>query len=593
MEIKEQIKRSVSISDVVSMYVDLKPAGKYMKALCPFHTEKTPSFFVMPEKDSFSCYGCNKFGDIFTFIQEIENLSFKDSMNYLIDKFNIPIDRKDTRRFVKKDDYAHINALAMKYFRTGLLDSAEGKKATEYLKQRGIRHEMIDKFSLGYAQNSWDGLMKYLKKESIDVNKSIELGLLIKNDSGRIYDRFRGRIIFPIFSESGAPIAFGGRTIFDEPSKYLNSPDTPLYKKSKHLYGFNLSKNAIRDRKFSVLVEGYFDVVSLYQQGVENVAASLGTALTENQIYLLKRFSDDIFIFYDNDKAGINAAVRGIEKMFEQNINPGVISLTEADAANAKDPDDFVRQNGYDGFLRLKETAVSGFQFLVDKIAQKYDLSVPERKNDAIRSIMNFVEKIGEPIIRDDYKRMVADFFKVDESKLQVRNIKKNREGRSGGQKLSITVAERLLLEALLAVPELIGEIRELVTEDVLSVIVSRNILQNLVQSFNPKTGEIDDFRVITERLSEPERILFRDVYEGAEKVNKERDFLEKRVEASFLEFHDMINRRNARWLDQQIKIAEQENNSEKLRRLIQEKTKYIRLKYVQSQSIGGTVDQY
>jgi DNA primase len=260
MDAKEQIKRSVSITEVVSLYVDLKPAGKYLKALCPFHTEKTPSFFVMPDKDSFSCYGCNKFGDIFTFIQEIENLNFPEAMNFLIDKFNIPVERDNTAKGFKKDVYAKINQMAMKYFRDNLLDSPEGKKALEYLAKRGISRDTTELFSLGYAQNQWDGLYGYLRKHSGDIGKAIELGLLIKSDNHRIYDRFRGRIIFPIFPESDphTPIAFGGRTIFDDPGKYLNSPDTPLYKKSKHLYGFHLAKKSIRDTKYAVLVEGYF-----------------------------------------------------------------------------------------------------------------------------------------------------------------------------------------------------------------------------------------------------------------------------------------------------------------------------------------------
>ncbi|MCP5046522.1 MAG: DNA primase [bacterium] len=595
MEIKEQIKRNVSITDVVSMYVDLKPAGKDMKALCPFHTEKTPSFFVMPEKDRFSCYGCNKFGDIFTFIQEIENLSFRDAMNYLVDKFNIPIDRKSGGSFVKKDLYAKINQIALRYFRSNLLDNPEGKKAADYLEQREIRPNIVEKFSLGYALNRWDGLLNHLKRESVDIEKAIELGLLIKNESQRIYDRFRGRVIFPIFSESGAPIAFGGRTIFDEPNKYLNSPDTPLYKKSKNLYGFNLSKNAIRDAKTAVLVEGYFDVVSLFQQGIENVSASLGTALTENQIYLLKRFSDKIYIFYDSDRAGINAAVRGIEKMFEQNINPGIITLSGDDANGVKDPDDFVRAHGLKGFTRLKENATDGFQFLVDKITQKYDLQHPEQKNDAIRSIMSFVEKFREPIVQGGYRRMVADYFKVDEQLLKLKKQGNRITSRPGGpgKMLNITLAERIFLESLLTMPPLIDEIRELMSEEILSILNCGNIIRSLVRCYNSKTGDIDNFRDVTEELNEAEQALFRNIYEAPETVKEDRDILEERVDSAFQEFQDMVNRRNARRIDQEIKIAEQQNDIETLQRLLNKKNKYFRLKYVQKQKIGGTVDKY
>jgi DNA primase len=593
MEVKEQIKRSISISDVVSLYVDLRPAGKYLKALCPFHTEKTPSFYVSPEKDSFSCYGCNTFGDIFTFIQEIESLSFPDAQKFLIDKFSIPINKKDSGNFVKKDLYNRINEIALKYFRTNLFDSKEGKKAQEYLKQRGISSKTIDDFQLGYALNKWDGLFNYLTQKTIDAQKSVELGLLIKNESQRIYDRFRGRIIFPIFSESGAPIAFGGRTIFDEQNKYLNSPDTPLYKKSNNLYGFNLTKTSMRKEKYSVLVEGYFDVVSLYQQGVQCVAASLGTALTEKQIYLLKRFSDKIYIFYDNDNAGVNAAARGIEMMFQQNINPGVITVG---GDGVKDPDDFIKQHGIKGFNQAREKATDGFQFLIDNISKKYDLNIPEQKNDAIISIMNFVEKISEPIVRNGYLRMVADYFKVDESNLKINRLTRrdNSSDTTGPAKpLVITPAERIFLDSLLAMPALIGEIKELITDEVLSVLITRNIINLMVQNYNEKSGDIDDYKAIAAQLSAPERALFREIYVHAHTIEASKEEFEEKVESAYLHFLELVNKVRIKRIDQEIKIAGQQNDVPLINRLYTEKTKYITRKYEQNPSIniGGAVD--
>jgi len=581
MDVKEQIKRSISITDVVSQYVNLKQAGKYLKGLCPFHTEKTPSFFVMPEKDSFACYGCNKFGDIFTFVQEIENLAFPDAMNYLVEKFNIPIQRDNQQRFVKKDEYVKINEIAMKYFRNNLLDSVEGKKAKAYLKQRGILPKTVDLFGMGYAENRWDGLYNHLRQKSCNIEKSIQLGLLVKNDSNRIYDRFRGRIIFPIISESGTPIAFGGRTIFDEPNKYLNSPDTPLYKKSKHLYGFNLSKDAVRDKKYSVLVEGYFDVVSLYQSGVQNVAASLGTALTDSQIYLLKRFSDNIYIFYDSDKAGVAAAIRGIEKMFEQNINPGIIALQ-----NEKDPDDFIRENGLKAFHQLVENAVDGFRFLVRHISGKYNLNVPEQKNDAVRELMSFVNKFGEPIIKNEYARIAADFFKVDEKLLKLNEQpRKKREPNSANrtnstESLTITPAERIFLEAIIAMPQLIAEVKPLISKEILSVLASHNIIRQLMGHFNEKNGAIDDFHNISAQLSDAERGEFMNIFQRAKTVPKDTDMLLRDIEASYLTFQDLLNKRDARRIDQEIKLAARNGDMNKVRSLMEEKQRYRVQKY-------------
>ncbi|NIM15285.1 MAG: DNA primase [Candidatus Aminicenantes bacterium] len=594
MDVKEQIKRSISITDVVSMYVDLKPAGKYLKALCPFHTEKTPSFFVMPDKDSFACYGCNKFGDIFTFTQEIENLSFPDAMNFLIDKFNIPIERKTSHVFFKKDLYVKINEMALKYFRDCLMSRSgtESKRARDYLEQRGIHANTAELFSLGYAENRWDGLYNHLRKESCDIEKAIQLGLLIKSNTNRIYDRFRGRIIFPILSESGTPIAFGGRTLFDEPNKYLNSPDTPLYKKSKHLYGFYLTKKAIREKKYSILVEGYFDVISLYQNGVENVVASLGTALTESQIYLLKRFSDSIYIFYDSDKAGIDAAIRGIEKMFEQNINPQIIMLRED-----KDPDDFIQEQGLKAFQQLLDQSTDGFKFLIRHISRQYDLTIPERKNHAIRTIMNFVDKISEPIIRNEYVRMVADFFKVDESLLKLKrwsNDSKFSIDPGIGKRLDITPAERIFLESILAMPELIGKVKELFDRELVSVLKSGNIIRLLLRHYNEETKTIDDFRKISEQLSDAERGEFRDIFERAKSIPRDRDHLKKQVESSYFKFRDMSVKRVSHRIDQEIKMAEQANDIERVQQLIKEKTKFIKSKYEYkyNQAIGGAVEQ-
>ncbi|UCH92418.1 MAG: DNA primase [Candidatus Aminicenantes bacterium] len=583
MDAKEQVKRSVTITDVVSLYVDLKPAGKYLKALCPFHTEKTPSFFVMPDKDIFTCYGCNKFGDIFTFVQEIENLSFPEAMNFLIDKFNIPVDRSQRGGQFKKDVYTKINELAMRYFRENLLDSAEGKKAMEYLTGRGISRKTVELFSLGYAQNQWDGLYGFLRNQSGDIEKAIELGLLIKSHNHRIYDRFRGRIIFPIFPEFDPriPIAFGGRTIFADPSKYLNSPDTPLYKKSKHLYGFHLSKENIREKKSSILVEGYFDVVSLFQQGIENVVASLGTALTENQVQLLTRFSDKerIYIFYDSDKAGIDATVRGIEMMFRQNINPKIIAVTDDDV---KDPDDFVKKKGVKAFYQLVENAIDGFRFLIRQVSQTFDLGVPERKRDAIRAIMNAVEKISDPIIRTDYIRMTADFFNVDEHLLTSRKKNNNpgNEVDSSHKRLGITLAERVFLEDILAVPEFIGSVKELFTKELLSVLVSKNIIRLILGHYNEETREIEAFSSAAEELTDAEKREFRHAFERSKSIKKNQTQVEKEIESCILKFQDIFNKRETRRIDQEIKMAIRANNIEEAQQLIRKKTKYIKSKY-------------
>lgn len=585
MDVRDQIKRRVSIEEVASQYVDLKPAGKYLKALCPFHTEKTPSFFVNPEKDSFTCYGCNKFGDIFTLVQEIENLSFPEAMNFLIEKFNVPVEKTDFQKSISTSDYVSINEIALKYFKDNLYDSPEGKKALNYIKERGIGQDTIRLFSMGYAENRWDGLYNFFRKKSCDIEKAIELGLLIRNQQKKsVYDRFRGRIIFPIFSESGTIIAFGGRTIYNDTNKYLNSPDTPLYKKSKHLYGYNLTKHSIREIKHSILVEGYFDVISLYQNGVKNVVASLGTALTENQVYLLKRFSDIIYIFYDSDTAGIAAVIRAIEKMFEQNVNPRIIA-----AADTKDPDDFIRQKGLKAFNQLIDHSTGGFKFLLNLISQKYDLKIPEKKDQAIKETMNFVYKFNEPIIRDEYTRMVADSFKVDEKKIIKLIKKKDLYTENLIRELIVTPAERIFLQSILAMPELIDKYKELFNDKVLSVLASRNIILQLFRHYDQKTKEIKDYRKIGRQLSEAERAEFKNIFETSENIEKDRAMLEQKVESSMFKFIDIFNKHELRRVDRDIKIAEREDNDEEALRLMKEKNKYI--KGIYHKNTGGAVE--
>jgi DNA primase len=577
MDVKEQIKRSISIVDVVSLYVNLKPAGRYLKALCPFHEEKTPSFFIMPEKNTYTCYGCNKFGDIFTFIQEIENISFSESINFLIEKFNIPVDRTFNKTSVKKDEYLNINKIALKYFRDNLFNSDEGKRAFEYLKNRGINSDSIELFSLGYAKNKWDGLYIYLKEKSCDIKKSVELGLLVKNEKNHFYDRFRGRVIIPIFSESGEIIAFGGRTLFEDKSKYLNSPDTLLYKKSKHVYGFNFSKEFIRETGKSILVEGYFDMISLFQNGVKNVVASLGTALTDSQTYILKRFSDNIYMFYDNDKAGISAIIRGIGEMFEQDVYPRILSYK-----GLKDPDEFIKKRGIKEFNRLVDESFDAFSFLLNKADQDFNWRKnPEKIRDAIEYIKSFIHKMKDPVVRVQYIRRAADYFKVDDEEFKI--IRKGFSKNNGQVKeLKLSVAERNFLEVIIKMPELIPEIKDLLNEEIMSVLVSKNILNLIFQNFNLKTNEIDDYKKLSEEMIEPERKVFNKIFREKDNTKKNRAESEEKMKYSFLKFQDKLNEKKISEIKKKIRIAEREDNSKMIKDLVKIKMQYIKDKHKQ-----------
>jgi len=558
MNVKEQIKNSLSIVDVVGRYVSLNPAGKNYKGLCPFHTEKTPSFFVMPEKESYTCFGCNQFGDVFSIIMEMEGLSFVEAMNFLIDNYNLNIEKKEYRTKNSMNDYYKINEFTLNYFKQNLLNSNEGLRAEKYLNDRGISSNTISEFSIGYALNEWDGLYKELTKNSVNIQYCIDLGLLVKSDKGQIYDRFRGRIIFPIYSEAGKVIAFGGRTMFDEPSKYLNSPDTPIYKKSEHLYGFYNTKKFLRENKRAILVEGYFDLVSLYQGGVKNVVASLGTALTNQQIYLMMRFSEKIYVFYDNDEAGDKAAKRAIQMMLEQNLSPYIVKNF-----SVKDPDDLIRSQGLKEVLKIIDNAEDGFKYILDFIMKDYDINNPIGKKNAVANILNIISKVGDPIIKNEYIKKISDAFNIQEHLLQGgKNLSyKNDTNGNFNKKLLISPSERIIIESLIAYPQIINSVRELFNEKLMSILISRNIIDTDI-----------------------EKKLFRDIFININKENLSFENAEDNIGSAIINLQTSINNNSIKELNKRIKAAARNDEIEKVNKLMEIKKNFLNAKYKQQE---------
>ncbi len=581
MEIKDQIKRSVSITDVVQSYgLDLKPAGKNYKALCPFHTEKTPSFFIKPESDSFACYGCNKFGDVFTFVQNMENIGFVEAMNLIIEKFNIPVEKKKGFNYSREKKYSVINDIALKYFSGNLSGSGEGNKAMEYLRARDISQKTINDFSLGYALNKWDGFLNFAKNKSLDLDMCIELGLLIKNSKGEVYDRFRGRIIFPIFSESGNVIGFGGRTISDDKIKYLNSPETPLFTKGKNLYGFNITKQFMREKKSSILVEGYFDVISLYQHGIKNVSASLGTALTPSQIHLLRRVSDEIFIAYDSDDAGIDATIRGIERMFEQNMNPNVFNLK-----GEKDPDDFIRKYGSEEFYETAGSSEDGLRFIINTLTKKYNTDIPEKKRDAVNQVAQYINKFDDPIVKEGYITIAADFFNVNEKELDFSKAIPARDSKSQ-KPVELLTSEKILLQSILKEPSFISMIEPLFNSRLYSVLNIGNLLKKIFSNYASENNM--NYDLLQEELSPAENITLRIVFDSVDEISGDISILEKNIESSMINFFRLLNEVEISEIGKKIKRAERDGNIEEIKKLIIIKNKFNQQKY--KVSLGGDI---
>jgi len=417
------IRESNDIVDVISQYITLKRVGSNFLGLCPFHNEKTPSFSVSSTKQMYHCFGCGEGGDVISFIMKYLSLDFVEALKLLAKRSNIVIDEKVTDKDLEKEKEKEIiysiNKEAARYFYENLVNDVN---ALRYLYKRGINDKTIKVYGLGYSQKSWDGVLSFLQKKGYPMELIEKAGLIIKHSDGnRYYDRFRDRVIFPIIDTRGRIIGFGGRTIGDIQPKYLNSPDTPVFSKGNNLYGLNIAKKYCRDRV--ILVEGYMDVISLYQYGINYSVASLGTSLTSNQSRLLKRYSNNIYICYDSDNAGINAANRALDILKEENINARVLLLPEG-----KDPDDFIKENGSNKFEKLFDSSYNYIDFKIIFYKKKYNLNTLEGKIAFTKEISNMLMQVESPVELDAYINKVSLETGISKNAI-IEEIQKKRNG--------------------------------------------------------------------------------------------------------------------------------------------------------------------
>jgi len=448
MEIIDQVRQASSIVEIASQYTTLKRRGRKWVGLCPFHTEKTPSFTVDDEKQLYHCFGCGAGGDIYSLLMERENLTFPEALKNLAEKYHVPLPlQRGVRPEVLKleEKLFKINDLALGFFKKNLYNTPEGAKALEYLKKRGLTEETIQTLKIGYALNSWTALLDFFQAKNVPVSFLEKGGLVLPGSrTGEYRDRFRGRVIFPIFSLTGRTVAFGGRTVIDAEPKYLNSPDTPLYSKGKLLYGLNFSKDAIRDAGTVILVEGYTDFSALFQAGIRNVVASLGTALTAWQVGQAMRFASRMVINYDGDSAGMAAAARAVPLGFEKGLNVEVLVLPED-----KDPDAFIKKNGRDRYLALQKKAVSGLKFLIDSLAKDVQMSIPEEKGRIVRAVVREIEKVPDAVARSEYLQRASQQLGIDEN--LIRSIVENRAPGKGQEEARLFCpAEKRLFQILM-----------------------------------------------------------------------------------------------------------------------------------------------
>jgi DNA primase len=396
----DDLRRQADIVRVIQDYVSLKKKGANWMACCPFHQEKTPSFSVNPAKDIFFCFGCQKGGSVFNFVMEIERVSFPEAVKIVAEKANVQLpamveDQKFEARRKEADEIIELNSWALEWWEAQLEENnTETRAARKYLEGREISDETRKTFRLGYAPDSWDALSAHLKKRGATASQIERSGLVVKKDAGGFYDRFRGRLIFPVTDAQGRAVAFGGRTL--EPQgepKYLNSPETAAYVKGRHLFGLNVTRDEIRRRKFAILVEGYLDLIIPYQFGVRNMVASLGTALTHEQAKLLGRFARNVVVNYDGDKAGKKAAKRAIDgflpSLLAEELEIKVLVLPDG-----ADPDEFIRLHGVEEYNKQRGAAPPWIQFVIDYAVRDRNLLRPTEKAAAVEELLSYIRAV-------------------------------------------------------------------------------------------------------------------------------------------------------------------------------------------------------
>jgi DNA primase len=415
----DEVRSASDIVDVISAYVPLKKRGKNYTGLCPFHQEKTPSFSVSADKQMYYCFGCGVGGNVFTFVMEHDKVSFVEAVRTLARRAGIAIPEEGAEdKAQETENEALYNACraAGLYFHENLVNSIEGKLALEYFHHRGFTDATIRKFGLGYSLNAWDGLVKLAEEGKMDLTLLAKAGLVLRrDDTSGYYDRFRGRAMFPIFSTSGRTVGFGARKMReDDPlGKYINSPETPIYNKSRILYGLFQSKEAVRAKEYAILVEGYADLISVFQGGIENIVASSGTALTEEQIQLIGRYAKNVTLVYDADSAGSKATIRGVDLIIENGLDVKVAELPQGE-----DPDSFVRKEGGAAFQKLLDQAVSFLDFKARLFQTQGLLATPEGKTHVVRSIVETISKMKDELKRNFFVKSVSEKYDIYESVL-------------------------------------------------------------------------------------------------------------------------------------------------------------------------------
>ena len=533
----EEVQAASDIVDVVSSHIPLKRAGRNFKALCPFHNEKTSSFMVSQEKQIWHCFGCGAGGSVFNFIMQYERVSFPEAVRLLGSRAGIEVpDRFGPREEggVKKADLYRLNESACAWFRKQLSATA-GKSIRAYLHKRGMDDALIEEFSLGYAPDSWDALHKAARAKRYSDEVLLKLGLVMRKEgSARIFDRFRNRLMVPISDVGGRIIAFSGRVMGEGTPKYMNSPESILFNKSRSLYGLNQAKKAIVDEGFAIMVEGYFDLYALYRSGIRNVVASQGTAFTTDHARIIKRYADEVVISFDADSAGETAALRGLDALIQAGLRVRILALPAG-----HDPDTFIRDRGGDAFGKLVGGAPEYFDFLMDLLCKRHGISDEVGKAKVASGFLEALARVPDAVLREAYLKKLSGRISISQESLLEEIKRKTRRSTSqetAQPEIRLPASEREIVRLMLAD----GDIARIVAENLDAMDFRNEQLRIIVGMAFEMLGNgewVDSPRLLTRLLDERcSRIVSRLATEedpGGDREQVARDCIERIKERS------------------------------------------------------------
>ena len=590
----QRVKDAAQIIDIIGECVTLKRAGANLKGLCPFHAEKTPSFTVNPARQSFHCFGCGEGGDAFTFMMKYYNLTFPEALKQLAQRYQVTLPERqfsseDQGKAEKRQKLFDANERATSMYHDYLLHHAGGAQAREYLKKREITEEMIDKFKLGYAPAGWDFLSKKVPKSSITMAEAEEAGLLVKKDRGGFYDRFRDRVLFPILELTGRVVGFGGRILGEGEPKYLNTPETLIFDKSRILFGLFQHRDTIRKTRQAVVVEGNFDLLALASYGVDNVVAPLGTALTQPQIRLLKGYADEVILLFDGDEAGIKAAMRSVPLFLAEQVAARVALLPAM-----HDPDTYIRAHGKEGLEKYLVSALPTLEFAFEHLKDKHGMSMTG-KGKILEELEPLIQASGSSPFQQSV--LISEFSNklgLDPDQV-MRGFKaagrKKSQHRPGGVTVGPAKGETVrvniklprkqaqLLEFLIFYPGYLKRFLEAGIEEILVETSASNIL-NALQKLTAENKEAGPEQLMENLQEGPERSYVSRLLMSSPflRESEQENLAENMAEEMLVWLVRYRFKKEIQQLSQELRNAQQNDDQELLEKLLLRKAELNKL---------------